>query len=162
MKILIARWQHLSARERHLLLICGGLLLIWLLHVLLWQPLQQQRERWQRTLAREQNTVAWMLQQAPRLRQASAPPAAAPSISPASAITQRAAALGITVIRLQPQGKRLAVSLAPTEFTLLIRCLTQVERLSGARVITLDVTRHAERSGWVTVNTLIVEQRDGR
>ncbi|WP_375055054.1 type II secretion system protein GspM [Zobellella sp. DQSA1] len=160
MKRLMERWGLMSMRERLLLATGGGMLLAWLCYALLWQPLQQQRERWQRAIAREQGTVEWMLEQAPQLRHAQGRADRPGTLSPTAAATQGAAELGVKVIRLQPQGDRLLVVLEPLDFNRLMLWIERVERQSGARVVTLGVTRQPDAGGRVRVNQLILERND--
>lgn len=156
------RWLQISPRERGLLLGCGVLLTLCLCYYALWQPWQQQAEQWQRTIAREQGTVAWMLQQAPRLREQTARPTPGESLSLSATVTRSAAAQGINITRLQPQGERLAVTLEPSDFNLLMQWLTQLEQQYRVRIVAFEVAVQANKPGWVTINKLMLERSDGR
>ena len=107
------RWLQLSLRERGLVLGCGVLVIVSLCYYALWLPWQQQASQWQRTIAREKNTVEWMLQQAPRLRLQGAQPIEETSLSLSARVAQSAAAQNMNITRMQPQGERLAVTLEP-------------------------------------------------
>lgn len=158
------RWRQISLRERVLLIGCGGLMLLSLCYYALWQPWQQQSAQRQRAIDREKQTVDWMQQQAPRLRQqGSRPPLQKGESLSLSALTARSAAVqGLNITRLQPQGERLAVTLDNSDFNQLMRWLTDLEQNSGVKVFALEVTALPRTPGWVAVNKLTLERRDER
>ncbi|EEQ2290606.1 type II secretion system protein M, partial [Escherichia coli] len=67
---------------------------------------------------------------------------------------------GVSVTRLQPQGERLAVTLAPVEFNALMQWLTQLERRHRIRTMVFDVAAQGNPPGQVTVNRLVLSQDD--
>lgn len=157
------RWLQISPRERRLVVGCVLLLILWLCYYALWLPWQQQTEQWQRTLAREKGTVEWMLQQAPRLREQGARPMPqGESLSLSATVTRSAAVQGLNITRLQPQGERLAVTLEPSDFNLLMQWLTQLEQQYRVRIVAFEVAAQANKPGWVMVNKLMLERSDGR
>ncbi|WON76407.1 type II secretion system protein M [Serratia sp. UGAL515B_01] len=156
------RWLQISPRERGLLLGCGVLIVLSLCYYTLWQPWQQRAEQWQHTISREKDTVEWMSQQAPRLRQQTPPPVQGEPISLSATVTRSASAQGIIIARIQPQGERLAVTLEPSDFNRLMLWLTQLERQYRIRILAFDVAAKPEKPGWVAVNKLMLEHSDGR
>ena len=66
---------------------------------------------------------------------------------------------GLTVVRLQPQGKRLQITLQPCAFQALIDWL-DAPAMRGVNAISLSVTGQPSRPGWVTVNHLLLERDD--
>ncbi|MFC0228500.1 type II secretion system protein GspM [Serratia aquatilis] len=156
------RWLQFSPRERLLLLGCGVLMIVSLCYYTLWQPWQQRAEQWQRTIAREKGTVEWMTQQAPRLRQQTPRPLQDESLSLSATVTRSATAQGIGIARIQPQGERLAVTLEAGDFNRLMLWLTQLEQQYRVRVVALDVAAQPGKPGWVAVNKLMLERRNGR
>ncbi|HCA2331552.1 TPA: type II secretion system protein M, partial [Klebsiella pneumoniae] len=70
-----------------------------------------------------------------------------------------AASHGLTVVRLQPQGKRLQITLQPCAFQALIDWL-DAPAMRGVNAISLSVTGQPSRPGWVTVNHLLLERDD--
>ncbi|AHG18851.1 hypothetical protein Z042_03925 [Chania multitudinisentens RB-25] len=156
------RWLQISPRERGLVVGCGVLLIVSLCYYALWLPWQQQAEQWQRTIAREKGTVEWMLQQAPRLQQQAARPMPEETLSLSATVTRSAAAQGINITRLQPQGERLALTLEPSDFNALMQWLTQLEQQQGIRIAAFEVAAQPRTPGWVVVNKLVLERHDGR
>lgn len=156
------RWLQISSRERGLVLGCGVLLILCLCYYALWLPWQQQAEQWQRTIVREKGTVAWMTEQAPRLREQGARPVTGEPLSLSATVTRSAAAQGMNITRIQPQGERLAVTLEPSDFNQLMRWLTQLEQQYRVQIVALDVAAQSAKPGWVAVNKLMLERSDGR
>ncbi|MBN0817834.1 type II secretion system protein M, partial [Pseudomonas aeruginosa] len=64
-------------------------------------------------------------------------------------VMREAASHGLTVIRLQPQGKRLQITLQPCAFQALIDWL-DAPAMRGVNAISLSVTGQPSRPGWVT------------
>ncbi|WP_252120298.1 type II secretion system protein GspM [Symbiopectobacterium purcellii] len=154
-------WLSITPRERRLLMLAGSALVLAACYFLLWQPWQQRSEQWQRTLVREQQTVSWLRQQAPRIAQA-----AAPSTSPAAEsrhvslpvlISQSSSRYGLKATRLQPQGNQVAVTLERIDFTLLMQWLGEMEQ-SGVNVLQLDVNAVDGAPGRVDISKLVMER----
>lgn len=98
-------------------------------------------------------------EQAPRLQQLSQQPAPAAKEALTALVMREAASHGLTVIRLQPQGKRLQITLQPCAFQALIDWL-DAPAMRGVNAISLSVTGQPSRPGWVTVNHLLLERDD--
>ncbi|VFS66160.1 General secretion pathway, M protein [Raoultella terrigena] len=64
----------------------------------------------------------------------------------------------LAIVRLQPQGMRVNVTLEACTFQALMSWLDALGR-QGIHAASLAVTAHPQRPGWVTVNTLILERR---
>jgi general secretion pathway protein M len=156
---LLALWQQRTRRERHLLLGMGVMLLIGLIYYALWQPWQNREAQWRQTLAREQASLQWMRQQTPLIRQLrNQKPPTAPE-EPSTVIMREAARHGLTIVRLQPQGSRLSLTVQPADFQALMAWLDALGQ-AGMTTATLAVTAVAQQPGWVTVNTLVLERSD--
>ncbi|MDM4209789.1 type II secretion system protein M [Klebsiella spallanzanii] len=154
---LLALWQQRTRREQHLLLGMAVMLLIGLVYYALWQPWQNREAQWRQTLAREQANLQWMRQQTPLLRQLSQQKPPAAQEDPSTVIMREAARHGITIVRLQPQGARLSLSVQPADFQSLMLWLDALGQ-SGMTTTTLAVAAVAQQPGWVTVNTLVLER----
>jgi general secretion pathway protein M len=156
---LLALWQQRTRRERHLLLGMGVMLLIGLVYYALWQPWQNRETQWRQTLAREQASLQWMRQQTPLLERFSQQKPLTSQEDPSTVIMREAGRHGIAIVRLQPQGARLSLTVQPAEFQALIAWLDTLGQ-AGMTTTTLAVTAVAQQPGWVTVNTLVLERSD--
>lgn len=162
---MIRRWRHywrgMTARERRMVSLAGGALLLAVGYSLLWLPWQTRSEQWQHTILREQQTVSWMRQQAPQVAQTPTVERgdAARQLSLPVLISQSSSRYGLTSSRLQPQGNQVSVTLARSDFTLLLQWLGELEQ-QGVSVIQLDVAAVEGQPGRVDISKLVVERRN--
>ena len=153
-------WQQRSQREQRLLVAMALALFVGIAYYAFWQPWLDREQQWRQTLAKEQASLRWMQQQAPLLQQLSRQrPGPAPTTEePAAVIMREATRQALAIVRLQPQGMRVNVTLEVCTFQALMSWLDALGR-QGIHAASLAVTAHPQRPGWVTVNTLILERR---
>ena len=156
---LMTLWQQRTRRERHLLLGMGVMLIIGLVYYALWQPWQSRETQWRQTLTREQASLQWMRQQSPLLQQLRQQKSPAAPQEPTTVIMREAARHGIAIVRLQPQGARLGLSVQPADFQALMAWLDALGQ-AGMTTVTLTVAAVAQQPGRVTVTTLVLERSD--
>ena len=156
---LMTLWQQRTRRERHLLLGMGVMLIIGLVYYALWQPWQSRETQWRQTLTREQASLQWMRQQTPLLQQLRQQKSPAAPQEPSTVIMREAARHGIAIVRLQPQGARLGLSVQPADFQALMAWLDALGQ-GGMTTVTLTVAAVAQQPGRVTVTTLVLERSD--
>ena len=152
-------WQQRTRRERHLLLGMGVMLIIGLVYYALWQPWQSRETQWRQTLTREQASLQWMRQQTPLLQQLRQQKSPSAPQEPTTVIMREAARHGIAIVRLQPQGARLGLSVQPADFQALMTWLDALGQ-AGMTTVTLTVAAVAQQPGRVTVTTLVLERSD--
>ena len=143
-------WQQRTRREQRLLIGMGLLLAVGIIWYALWQPWLSREARWQQTLVREQATLRWMQQQTPRLQQLARQ-------TPGAAIMREATRLELAIVRLQPQGARVNVTLPACTFQALMTWLDALAR-QGIFASSLAVSAQPTQPGWVTVTTLVLER----
>ena len=156
---LMTLWQQRTRRERHLLLGMGVMLIIGLVYYALWQPWQSRETQWRQTLTREQASLQWMRQQTPLLQQLRQQKSPAAPPEPTTVIMREAARHVIAIVRLQPQGARLGLSVQPADFQALMAWLDALGQ-AGMTTVTLTVAAVAQQPGRVTVTTLVLERSD--
>lgn len=156
---LMTLWQQRTRRERHLLLGMGVMLIIGLVYYALWQPWQSRETQWRQTLTREQASLQWMRQQTPLLQQLRQQKSPAAPQEPSTVLMREAARHGIAIVRLQPQGARLGLSVQPADFQALMAWLDALGQ-AGMTTVTLTVAAVAQQPGRVTVTTLVLERSD--
>ncbi|QEP91610.1 type II secretion system protein M [Klebsiella pneumoniae] len=155
---LLIWWRQRTPSEQRLLLGLTGLLAACAFWYGLWQPASP-RGAVAANPVKEQASLRWMTEQAPRLQQLSQQPAPAAKEALTALVMREAASHGLTVVRLQPQGKRLQITLQPCAFRALIDWL-DAPAMRGVNAISLSVTGQPSRPGWVTVNHLLLERDD--
>ena len=145
---LLIWWRQRTPSEQRLLLGLTGLLAACAFWYGLWQPWRAREAQWRQTLVKEQASLRWMTEQAPRLQQLSQQPAPAAKEALTALVMREAASHGLTVVRLQPCA-----------FQALIDWL-DAPAMRGVNAISLSVTGQPSRPGWVTVNHLLLERDD--
>ncbi len=100
---LLIWWRQRTPSEQRLLLGLTGLLAACAFWYGLWQPWRAREAQWRQTLVKEQASLRWMTEQAPRLQQLSQQPAPAAKEALTALVMREATSHGLTVIRLQPQ-----------------------------------------------------------
>lgn len=156
------RWQAMSQRERQLMVVCAAVILLCLVYYAIFQPWQLRKEQWERTISREQQTVNWMQKQASLIPQGNQSQGenSQRDVSLPILISQSTKRYGLTVVRLQPQGNQASVTLAHSDFTSLLRWLSELEQKNGVKVLSLDVNAVEQSPGMVDVTRLMLERAD--
>ncbi|MBD3699421.1 type II secretion system protein M [Klebsiella pneumoniae] len=113
---LLIWWRQRTPSEQRLLLGLTGLLAACAFWYGLWQPRRAREAQWRQTLGERAGQPA--LDDGAGSAPAAAQPAARAGGKEAltALVMREAASHGLTVIRLQPQGKRLQITLQPCAF----------------------------------------------
>ena len=139
---LARRWRALAARERLALGALALFLLLVLLYLLLWQPVQQRLAAARTGYEQQRALHAYLQAQAPLARSLASTPQA--SLDPArlqGVVTASAAEQGLTVERLDSEGDgSLEVSLQAAPFAQLLRWFVVLER-QGVRIAEVGLDR---------------------
>lgn len=142
-------WGERSPREQLLLGGLAALAMVALLLVLIIRPLASERARAAADI-RSYELLAM------RLR-AAAPGLAATGAEkgpPAAIVSRNAAALGLTVERVEPESGRLRVAFADAPFEAVVRFVATIEQTSNLRVSEARVDRSSNGSGGVSASFL--------
>ncbi len=155
---LLIWWRQRTLSEQRLLLGTAGLLTACALWYGLWQPGGPARRSGGKPGERAGQPA---LDDAAGSAPAAAQPAARAGGKEAltALVMREAASHGLEVVRLQPQGKRLQVTLQPCAFRALMDWL-DAPAMRGVNAVSLSVTGQPSRPGWVTVNHLLLERDD--
>ncbi|MFM2480592.1 type II secretion system protein GspM [Celerinatantimonas sp. YJH-8] len=148
-------WQGRSLRERWILGIAGGLVLILIVYQQGWQRLQNLDQQARRAIDQQQQILIWAQQQGNRLDQVVASNGAPsqPTATFSQTANQSATDFGISLTRLQQQQDHYNVWIAPVAFDPLLSWLAQMEQQHGYRVETINIQADKE-SGIVQVSRL--------
>jgi type II secretory pathway component PulM len=144
----LAQWWVLrSPRERFVLVLLACIAGIALLWLLLWQPLERDRERLARQLAEQRSALAEARKEADEIaglaRNAPASPAGEPRAAIESALARQGLKpVGGSIERLD--GDRWRISLDAVAFDTLIAWLDTLQRDAGMRAAEVSVTARVE------------------
>jgi general secretion pathway protein M len=145
-----AWWDGLAARERGIVAIAGGVLLLALLFLFVLEPALERRADLRAQLQQLVNEHAWMEAQAPAVRARAATPGAAQVTRPGSSplgvvdVSARAAGLGPALRRVRPLERGVEAELEGAAYTALLRWLGTLETRHGLRVESLSIDRGSE------------------
>ena len=146
----------LNPRERLIVLGGGALLLVLGLWIYVWQP--QMAER-----AVQHDRISRYLAVIEIARNAETPvavaaPRGAPDVPIGPRVTQSAAAAGIPLARLDPDGSRLRITVAKAGYAELIGWIATLESAEEVRALSVEMSRLTE-PGQVSLRLLLEDTR---
>ena len=147
-------WQGLNIREQRLVLIMGTLASVFLLYSLIWQPLNQQLAKTQKTLDNRQALLTWVTENTARYQSVKSTGGVKKSSGSLSSIINRTAnQQQLTITRMQPQGESLQVWLDSAQFTSLLFWLEHLANNESLQVQAIDLAQ-GDKQGEVRVRRL--------
>ncbi|HHI91899.1 MAG TPA: type II secretion system protein M [Gammaproteobacteria bacterium] len=145
----------LEANERRMLIVGGGLLLVMLLYIGIWEPLTNKVETLRISTAEQTALLTWMrsaAQEVKKLRgrdSQQAKPASGQSLLTLVDRTAKSGRLGTALKRVQPDGdEKVGVWLESANFDDLVRWLATLETRHDVRVVS-SVFQALETAGRV-------------
>jgi general secretion pathway protein M len=145
-----AWWEGLAARERRIIMVAGGALLLAALFLFVLEPALERRADLRAQLQELVNEHAWMEAQAPAVRARAAAPGVAEAARPGSSplgvvdVSARAAGLGPALRRVRPLESGVEAELEGAAYATLLRWLGTLENRHGLRVESLSLDRGPE------------------
>ena len=102
-------WRGLNIREQRLVLAMGSVISVFLLYSLIWQPLNENLAKTEKTLASRQALLTWVTENTARYQNVQSTGGSKKSSGSLSSIINRTAnQQQLTITRMQPQGGELA------------------------------------------------------
>ena len=146
----------LNPRERLIVLGGGALLLVLGLWIYVWQPLMAER-------AVQHDRISRYLALIDIARNAEIPavaavPSSASDVPIGPRVTQSAAAAGIPLARLDPDGPRLRITVAKAGYADLIGWIATLESAEEVRALSVEMSRLTE-PGQVSLRLLLEDTR---
>ncbi len=130
-------WAQRLPRERLLIAIMAGLAVLAVLMFGVWKPIESARAR-ARTDIRTYETLSSQMR-------AAGPEAVRRAVNQSAAgaggLTDSAAAVGLTIRRIDPDGDRTRVALEDVPFAVVVDWLDRVERDNGLRAVEVKMER---------------------
>ena len=144
-----AWFMQLAARERHLVIAGATLLMIFLLYLLVWEPLIKHRQELRKTVKEQQVLVEWMQQASRAAAQLHAARGSTVGKLPAGqsllAVVDQSAkssGLGAAMKRVEPEGQDIVrVWFEQAKFDELIRWLEGMQLNFGVGVVSIVLER---------------------
>ncbi len=153
-------WDNLSSRERALLLLVSGVVLIAVFYLILWEPLVKHVVALRQTVAEERTAAAWMEQVALEVRAlrgvATTEKRSGESLLSLVDRSARAAGMGSHINRVEPEGRdKVRVWLNEVAFDVLIPWLAELRKSQAISPESLVADRQSA-SGVVNVRLVLV------
>ncbi|MGD8884356.1 MAG: type II secretion system protein M [Gammaproteobacteria bacterium] len=156
-------YNNLEPRERRILIIGAGVLVIAMLYLLGWEPLVNKTAKLRDSIDTNQELVSWMENAAEQAQQMQAQISARGPTGKKSGQsllgtidrTAKAGDLGKSVKRVQPDGQTKArVWLENANFDAMIKWLESLQRQQGIRIVT-SVIEKQEEAGIVNARLVL-------
>jgi len=153
----------LNERERLLLLLAGGLVLLLLIYVLAWRPLDQNLESMGRLVSQQQADLEWMQVSAMKVKQLRSQNTVKrgrqQSLLSLVDQTVRRSGLAQALKRVEPEGAdKVTVRLEQAGFDAVVGWLENLQQTNGVMIQTISVDRQ-ERDGMVNARLTLIGAR---
>ncbi|ASP48153.1 type II secretion system protein GspM [Cognaticolwellia beringensis] len=148
-----AWWQQLNVREQRLVLIMSGVISIFILYGLIWQPLNENIAKQKLKIERQQALLTWVEESTQRYQEAKRNGRASSGASLSSIVNRTSRANNIIITRMQPQGEDLQVWIDEISFNQLLTWLEKLASRDGLQVKNIDLSL-ADQQGVVRVRRL--------
>ncbi|QEP44822.1 type II secretion system protein M [Ectothiorhodospiraceae bacterium BW-2] len=155
-------WNSLQSREQWLIMLGGGVLLMLLLYLVLWEPVVKESQQLEQSVINLERDLAWMAQAAEvvqQLQQRATEQGGAGS-QPLLTIVDRTLKqfqLGDNIERVQPEGSRVQIRLKEAAFDQVLSWIDQLDKRHNLTIDSLVVER-SDALG--RVNTRLVVGRE--
>ncbi|MFT5814154.1 MAG: general secretion pathway protein M [Psychroserpens sp.] len=148
-----AWWQQLNIREQRLVMVMSGVISIFILYGLIWQPLNENITKQKLKIERQQALLTWVEENTKRYQEAKRNGGASSGASLSSIVNRTSRANNITITRMQPQGEELQVWIDEISFNQLLSWLEKLASRDGLQVKNIDLSL-ADQQGVVRVRRL--------
>jgi general secretion pathway protein M len=148
-----AWWQQLNIREQRLVMVMSGVISIFILYGLIWQPLNENITKQKLKIERQQALLTWVEENTKRYQEAKRDGGASSGASLSSIVNRTSRANNITITRMQPQGEELQVWIDEISFNQLLSWLEKLASRDGLQVKNIDLSL-ADQQGVVRVRRL--------
>ena len=149
-----AWWLGLNSREQRLIGSLAGVLMVFIFYSFIWQPLNENIDKGQKKLTRQQELLTFVNKETQRFQaEKKSGNSQASSGSLSSIVNRSARQQSITITRIQPQSNSVQVWIDNIAFSQLLAWLEQLADKEGIQVDTIDLTK-GEQPGQVRVKRL--------
>ena len=155
-KQLMQHWHSLKEQEQHLVMIAGGVFIIFILVMGIFRPLNNAIERAEQAQIKQQELLVWVDESIVKLKAAGRTQIAS-SQNLSQIVNSTRARYKISISKMQPSNDSLRLTLDSIEFNHLIEWLDELVNQHGLRVENLDLSRD-DKSGYVRVSRLVLEK----
>lgn len=154
-KQLMKQWRSLKEQEQQLVMVAGGVFIIFVLVMGIFRPLNNAIEKAQQSQIKQQELLAWVDDSIVRLK-AAGNTSVASNTNLSQAVNSTRGRYKINISKMQPSSDSLRLTLDSVEFNQLIEWLDELVNQHGLKIENLDLSRD-DKSGYVRVSRLVLE-----
>lgn len=148
-------WEGISAREKQLVSVAGGVSLLVIVYYLIWVPVSSNLEVSQQKLKNTEQTLHWVETNVEKLlvEGVKQDKTAATKQNLSRLISRTAKRNNINISRIQNQNEQVDVWINEVEFTAFLKWVTALKNDEKVNVINVDINQN-QTEGMVKVNRL--------
>ena len=154
-KQLMKQWRSLKEQEQQLVMVAGGVFIIFVLVMGIFRPLNNAIEKAQQSQIKQQELLAWVDDSIVKLK-AAGNTRVASNANLSQIVNSTRGRHQISISKMQPSSDSLRLTLDSVEFNQLIEWLDELVNQHGLKIENLDLSRD-DKSGYVRVSRLVLE-----
>jgi len=154
-KQLMKQWRSLKEQEQQLVMVAGGVFIIFVLVMGIFRPLNNAIEKAQQSQIKQQELLAWVDDSIVKLK-AAGNKSVASNTNLSQVVNSTRGRYKINISKMQPSSDSLRLTLDSVEFNQLIEWLGELVNQHGLKIENLDLSRD-DKSGYVRVSRLVLE-----
>lgn len=156
MKAILEYWQSLKEQEQKLLMVAGGIFVIFVFVMGIWRPLNNAIETSSKELKKQQDLSVWMQSSISKIKQAN-PKASMRSGNLSQIVNSTRNKYQITISKMQPKDNTLRLSVESVEFNKLVEWLSLLVDKHQVKIAKIDMSKD-DNTGYVKVSSLVLEK----
>ncbi|GEB72629.1 type II secretion system protein GspM [Pseudoalteromonas carrageenovora] len=154
-KQLMQYWRSLKEQEQQLVMIAGGVFIIFVLVMGIFRPLNNAIEKAQQSQIKQQELLVWVDESIVKLKAAGNTNVVS-NTNLSQVVNSTRGRYQIDISKMQPSTGSLRLTLDSVEFNQLIEWLDELVNQHGLKIENLDLSRD-DKSGYVRVSRLVLE-----
>jgi general secretion pathway protein M len=156
MKAVLEYWQSLKEQEQKLLVVAGGIFVLFVFVMGIWRPLNNAIDTSTKELKKQQDLSVWMQSSIVKIKQAN-PKASMSSGSLSQVVNSTRNKYQITISKMQPKDNTLRLTVESVEFNKLVDWLTLLVEKHQITIVKIDMSKD-DNTGYVKVSSLVLEK----
>ena len=156
MKAVLEYWQSLKEQEQKLLMVAGGIFVIFVFVMGVWRPLNNAIESSTKELKKQQDLSIWMQSSIAKIKQSN-PKANMRSGSLSQVVNNTRNKYQIVISKMQPKDNTLRLTVESVEFNKLVDWLTLLVEKHQVTIAKIDMSKD-DNTGYVRVSSLVLEK----
>ena len=155
-KQIIQYWRSLKEQEQQLIMVAGGIFVVFVLVMGIFRPLNNAIDKAKKSYVTQQELLVWVDESIVKLKAAGNTKAIS-NQNISQVVNSTRSRYRITISKMQPNDNSLRLTLDSVEFNQLIEWLDELVNQHGLRVENLDLSKD-DKSGFVRVSRLVLEK----